>query len=440
MTCPLKNGFDLVFLESGLSVKIRELTTRSSRGRYDHAKIMLSKKDGNRVAREAIPREPIQIRFGNVVQNRYYYPRDSLEIGHRKSWLKIYDARKILDKGVLKNYFNEVKVGEVMDYIINNRDDPYGVISGWKATNEETVQKVRQDAEEDFVETIRGQDSDAARDGIKGAINDAIGALGRFIGFYGKSSGFPYNTFRGLSFEDVSPNQAIAILENTFGFQTWVTNDGTLWIGQPESNGQNRYIIPGTSKDRTYVLKEYNVVSGSNPVTQVEVTGKTKWGIDTNIVRGEEFKNDLYPIAKAYIKDENGNPKPGAKVSVEAKDIWDLATLESAATQVLYNEQLNFRNGSIVFNATSSKNKDNIARMNVGDQVVVGDYITKHCSTKADGGAYVIEEVQHKVNTRTGWTTTTKVGTIPPTIGSASFYYNATDNKMFNDTTYGGVR
>ncbi|UBF22610.1 baseplate hub [Halorubrum tailed virus 25] len=442
MTCSLKGGPDLKFLESGLTLNIRDLTTRSSRGRYDHAKIQLSKKDGDLLAREGIPNEPVHVVFDEVVQNRYIYPKDSLEIGHREAWLKIYDARKILDSGILSNYFNEVEVGDVMDYILENREDPYNVITGWKAVTPETAEQSRQDAEEDVREFLLGADADAPQTGlISGPLYNGIGALARFIGFMGKSQAMPYNTFRGLDFEDVSPNQAIAIMEDTFNFQSWVDNDGILWIGQPEANPQNRYIISGSSEDREYVMKEYNVTEGSNLVTQIEITGKTKWGVDSDILRGGESKNELFPIAKAYIVDDDGNPVPGPKLAPSRPvDIWDLAALEDAATQALVNEQLNFRNGTIVFNGAASKDKDTLAQMGVGDQVIVGDYISHHCANEADGGAYVVEEVQHKVNTRTGWSITAKVGTIPPEIDSASFYWNATDQEVFNDTTYGGVR
>lgn len=440
MGCSLKGGFDLNFLESGLSVKIRDLTTRSSRGRYDHAKIQLSKKDGDRVAREAIPREPVQIVFNGVVQNRYIYPIDSLEIGHREAWLKIYDARKVLDSGVLSNYFNEVEVGDAMDYIMENRDDPYNVITGWKATTAETAEQVKQDTEEDVREFLLGEDADAPQTGlISKPLYDAIGAAARFVGFFGKSAGMPYNTFRGLDFEDASPNAGIAMLESAFGFQSWVANDGTLWIGQPEANSQNRYIIHGAPKTRNYVMKEYNVTEGANLVTQVEITGKTKWGLGEDIIGGDNVKNDLFPVAKAYVQDENGEPLPGPKISAGAKDIWDLAALEDAATQILVNEQLNFKNGTILFNGSASQDKETLVHTSVGDQIIVSDGISEYCSTEADGGAYVVEEVQHKVNTRTGWTVTCKVGTIPPEIDSGSFYYNATDDSIWEDTKYGGV-
>lgn len=436
MACDM-NGPDLVFLESGFSVKCRDLTTRSSRSRYSHAKIQLTKEDGDRVAREATAWEPVDVRFDGHVQSRYIYPDDSLEIGYDESWLKVYDARKVLDRGVITNHFDDVEVGEVMDYIMSHRDDPHNALTGWKAVTPELAEQSRQDAEEDIVEAIHGSDASAARSGWKGTVNDTLGSAARFVGFMGKADGMPHNSFKGLSFEDISPNSAIRKVEQMFGFTSWVDANGTLWIGQPEALPSNRHAVSGRSSDKTYAMKEYNVVQGASPVTMVRLNGETHWyggNMDGNIWNGGEPEDKLFPIAEAYIEDpETGDVADGQIIAPdEPHNIWDLDSLEYAATQILLNQTFQFKNGSIVFNAAASTKTQKLAQIDVGDVIMVADFIGDSCNKEADGGSYVVNEVQHKVSPQQGWRITCEVGSVPPNIETTGVYYNASDDDAYS--------
>lgn len=431
MSCSITSPI-ITFLKSSRSFEIKDLSTRSSRSRYNMAKIKVSKEDAGVIAQNALHMEPVTVSFDGTIQNRYIYNTDSLEIHRDSGWLKLYDAQKILDRGVLTNHFVEVTVGDVMDYIIERKDDPHGAITGWKAVTPELVEQERQSSEEDIVELVNGSDADADTSGLGRAINSALGSISRFVGFMGKSNGMPYNEFRGLDLEDVTPNGAIKMLENMFGFASWVDNQGVLWIGQPEAIPNERHVVSGKPEDKAYAMKDYNVIEGAFPITLVRLNGETHF----NSLEGE-----LFPIAEAAIIDPvTGERAEGAKYSPDdSRSIWELEALEDAATQVLLQDAFSHKNGTIVFNGAASTEKEKLAKIGIGDIIMVGNAVSEHCNKQVDGGSWVVSEVQHKVSPERGWKVTCKVGSVPPEIETTSLYYDPANDDAYRDLeSYGG--
>jgi len=442
MTCNLKGGPKASFLSSGLSVKCRDLSTRSSHSRYSYAKIKVSLEDGEKIAKEASEWEPVIITIDEIVQDRYIYPPKTLEIGHKEAWFKIYDARKILDRGVLSNHFDEVKLEEVMNYIMDNRDDPNGAITGWKAVTGDVMQKEVQTLEQDWNEILNGKDAEQAT-GLSKFITDTLATFTKHAEFMtGAGQGTLVNTYSGLTLEDDSPNSAIQKLEDTFSLDTWVDKDGILYIGKTEMAPRSSHLITGASSDTDYSMKEYNVTRGASSISGVRLTGKPTTSTETGgflfNLANPESPTMLYPIAEAFIVDSAGELADGPVATPEEPvDIYELATLEEAARNYLQQSFYQYRNGSIIFNGTQSDNMESLAKMAVGDRIVVGEAISKHCNTKADGGAYGVKEVQHKISPRQGWKITTEVVQLAPPIESTSVYYDPEEDSEYIDmSTY----
>jgi hypothetical protein len=431
MTCS-QGGAEIHFLKSGLAFEAFDLSTESEKTRYSHARVTVSDEAGKLMAQKAIDAEPVEVRIAGTVQNRYLYPEESLEIHRDNGRFRLYDARKILERGVVTEHFEEVNVGEVTNFIFENRDDPQNVLTGIRAVDNSLLQEEKQDAEEDIVEAIHGSGADAARSGWKGAINDAIGITADFLGRAGKTQGMPHNTYKGLEFDDISPNDALKMVENEFGFTSWVDDEGVLWLGLPAMKPKNRHAVSGVPTDKAYCMKEYNVVKGAHPVSVVKVNGETHWfggNTDGNVWNGGDPADELYPMAEAWVEDENGDVAGGKVITTEEPlKIWDLDSLEDAARNMLISSSVDYRNGSIIFNGMASEQKEKLAAMTVGDIIMVADYVEGHCNKAAEGGSYIVSSIQHKFSPRRGWSVTVEVGSIPRNINTMAVYYNASED------------
>ncbi|QRV15019.1 hypothetical protein JMJ58_19245 [Haloterrigena salifodinae] len=434
MTCQY-GGATVHFLKSGLEYDVFDLSTEAEKTRYSHARLTVRDEDGKEIAREAVDAEPVEIRISGTVQNRYLYPEESLKIHRENAKFRLYDARKILERGVLSEHFAEVNVGDVTDYIFENRDDPHDVLTAIKAVNKSLLEEEKQDAQEDIVEAIHGSGSDAARSGWKGAINDGLAIAADFLGRAGKTQGMPHNTYKGLEFDDISPNDALKMVENEFGFSSWVDNGGVLWLGLPAMKPSNRHAVSGLPTDKAYCMKEYNVVRGAHPVSVVKVNGETHWfggNTDGNVWNGGEPSQELYPMAEAWVEDEDGEIASGKVITTDDPlKIWDLDSLEDAARNMLISATQDYRNGNIIFNGMASEQKEKLAQMTVGDIIMVADYIEDHCNNAAQGGSYIATSVQHKFSPRRGWSITVEVGSIPKSIKTMAVYYSPDDDEGY---------
>jgi hypothetical protein len=433
MACSLAQGVKVRFLESDAILHVLDLNTRNNNRRYNHAKLTVTKEAGQHLAEVARHNEPVVVSIGDSIEGRYLYSDDSLEIERNNAQFTLYDQLKILDRGVISQQFDEIEVGDVVAYIFNNREDPHDVLTGWDSVTPDLLEQEKQDSEEDIAEAIGGTNSDASRDGWKGVVNDGVGEAARWVGILGKSKGMPYNKFRGIEFDDISPNEALAKLGDMFSFTSWVDRNGKLWIGQPESVPTQRHAVSGLTDDKTYAMKEYNVTSGSAKATLVRLNGETGWyGGNMDGTFGAEPADRLYPIAEAWVEDENGDVAEGVTIAPdEPSPIWELSSLEDAARNRLVRESMNYKNGNIIFNGAASENKQELAQMEVGDVIMVADYIENSCNEAVDGGSFIVTEVQHRVSARNGWKVTVQVGSVPDNIETFGVYYNASDDESY---------
>jgi len=428
MACELSDGVQLHFLESGIKIQVFDLTTRKNSEKYSHAKAKITQEAGDLLADHGIHQEPVELQIGGQFQGRYFFPKDSLERSGDDAWLTVYDAAKILDYGAISQHYGEVVVGDVVEYIISHRDDPHGVITGWRAVDRSIVEEERQNVEEDVVENINGTDADQATDGWGGAINGTIHTIQRILdNVYNRDNLFTVNKFRGVDFDDVSPGDALREVEGVFGFTSWVDDTGTLWIGHPEAIPTQRHAISGLPTDTTYAMKDYNVTMGASPVTFVMLKGRSHfYGENVDGEIGAEPGDLLHPVAQSYIEGDDGEVAPGLSIVPDQQlNIWELASLEDAARNLLIRESMKYRNGNISFNGAASTNKAKLASMDVGDVIMVNDFIKSHCQGHVDAGSFIVTEVQHKIRSGDAWSVTVEVGSAPPNIVNESMYWNA---------------
>lgn len=430
MTCNLAEGARIEFLNSGVIVEVHNLSTQSDNSKLSHARVTVSSEAGKVIRKKGIDAEPVHVTIGGVVQNRYLFPKESLEIRREEADFRLYDARKILERGVISQNFEEVNVGDITQFIFDQRDDPQGVLTDIRIVDNELLEAEKQTTKEDLTEYFLGSHRDAAQGNVSSAIEDALALTRDFIGFLGKGRGMPYNEYKGIEFEDTSPNDGLKRVEQDFGFTSWVGDDGVLWLGFPGSVPNNRHAVSGIPGDKNYSMREYNVTEGAFNVSLVKVTGETHW-----FGGGGKPSDELYPIAEVWVEDpDTGEVADGKIISPdEPKPIWNLASLEQAARNMLIGAAMNYRNGNIIFNGMASTQQENLATMSVGDIIMVADYVEEHCSNDAASGSYIVTSTQHKFSPKSGWKITCEVGLIPSNIQSMSVYYNASDDEAYDD-------
>lgn len=411
MTCGLAGQAELEFPHSGISIGLYEVSTRSQRGKYSYAKIKIKREDGDRIAQEVEVQEPVLLKFGGHIQNRYVYQSESLRLANDKAWLHLYDARKILNQGLVSQQFDEVTLKDVVNYIVDERQDPYGVITGVNFPDDSASDTTREEP----------SSTEQLSPGTSGVLKYANLGIS-FVGAVVKNVALSIVDSGGFDFDDISPNEALEQVETEFNVEAWVDTTGVLYIGKRESKPRNTHAIQSDLSKSPYVISDYNITEGVTPISQVHLTG-TRQMKETGIGIYEQF----YPIAQANIPGQDG----GVYAPDEPQRLRTPEALERAAERKLIQLYSQERNGSIIFNGFASDNPEILVTMGVGDTMAVADTIGGYCSKTVKGGLFVVEEVQHQINTRNGWKVTVEVGEIPPDVQSSSVWYNPNNDEEY---------
>jgi hypothetical protein len=309
-------------------------------------------------------------------------------------------------------------------------------LTGWRTEDVNTSAEIQTEIE-DVIESWLGESADTPDNRlIRGTINAglALRDLNDRLSYDSPER----NEFPGMELEDEPVGVALQTLEQIFGFSTWVDNDGVVVIGSPESSPTNFYGVSGRPTDKDYSIKDYNIKKTPTSVAGVRLEGETQFyqgNLDGRWWNGTD-RGELFPIAEAWLEDpETGEKVAGTTVTNEVPiEISGLSSLEQAAKRALLNAVIKSKNGTIIFNTTASNESGKIGEMSVGDRLLVANVIEEGCRENVDGGAFIIEEVQHKVNSRQGWKTTCKVSAIPPQMNSESWYYVPAEDEKYQSS------
>lgn len=423
MGCEIAEGFRLNFLHSNIILRSSDLSTRSERGHHAYLKAKISRRAGDLVDDHATVGEPVTLTIGGVTQNRYVYTAESLTLHSDEAWLTLYDARTVLDAGVLSKTYNETTLAEVVEFIFENRDDRWGVLDTYRIVDEAVAERSTQNFKEQINEFFYGDDYDTSNGDFLRLYEDANEFIYGFV-----ASILPVEKdMGGFDFEDVTPGQALTAVEAEFGVEAWVDADGVLWIGEPTAKPTNHHIVPPDVDQSPYAIKDYNITEGAVQFTRVKYDGTTSMqSAGASILD----VHDLYPIAEAWSTDDDGAVfAPDEKVRLKTP-----AAVERRARLELLRLIADDRNGNVVFNGLASGNQDELATMTVGDLLLVAPEIENWCGKNHAGGLFVVEEVQHKVNTREGWSVVAEVGQLPiGGIQSDSFWYQPGSGERYED-------
>ena len=414
------------FVKSGISFQPYEATTRSGRRKFSHTKITLSREDGEEISEKAISFEPVILRLGDDVQDRYMFHPESVNLHSSDSTLTLYDGEKVLEQGTVNRHFQDTELGEVIEYIIGRRQDDNGVISGVKHPSGNTPNLA---VEQEF-----GAGS-AAGGLIDRSQNAAAGAARGLAEFLGN----PEFASTSLNLTDMSPYDAIRKAASTFALDTWVDRNGQFNYGL---RGMSPQSLTVGAHGKGVKLKEYNVSTGSGKLSQIILQGRYEF--ITNTPRGGPkslTSPNVFSYGKAWLVGEDGNEVSGRSLKpdtiVPATNPKDV---EDAARRMLVNHYMERKNGNLVLNAGASSDTSALAQLAVGDLLAASGDIQEYCERKVDTGVFMVQSVQHKLDMRRGWIVDVGVSALPASdIQSESWLENPEKDIRWDSVDdYGG--
>ncbi|WP_136350901.1 hypothetical protein [Natronorubrum bangense] len=364
---------------------------------------------------EGLEYEPVIISVGGVDQGRYVYDPEEVRTvqGDQQAWVTLSDPLTRLNRTTITQVWDSVTVDDAIQKIVGMIDDPHNAITrvdyidegveGADSFNNRAIINQLVNLSEDAMTTAeRTQGS-----------NSRLSRLRRFVENYNvwkietAMDLMPYvdapDYQGGFEFEDTPLLDALFQVCNEFGLVPWVKTDGTLWIGLPELADTRVIPIYGDPSIDKYVIQQYNVTRGHSHAHKVTARGSS-WRYRS----ADRSTANLYPEAEAWVGD-------GDKVISfdEPIRVRSATALERYVRGVLINEYARYKNGNIVFNGIASTDSVHLVELGIGDSIFVSPQIEQHCDDNVDGGHFVVNEIQHDINTRVGWQITATVGGLP---------------------------
>jgi hypothetical protein len=425
MACELSNG-ELVFDKSGIRVQPREVTIQSSKSRFSHARVKLSRKAGELIRDRAEFGEPCFIKIAGYEQDRYYLAEDAVELKNSESWVTLYDGMKVLETGAISRHFHDTTLENIVDYIFERKDDPHNVVE----------EVIHPDVEEPIeARNLRGAifGQDGEEEGLLDSIGDSLEkSVAGVIEWHHKvTTGAEVSDDTAIGFKEDTVLSAIQKIEAQFGFEFWLDSEGALHYLPASVVPTNGFVIG--ADERAIRIKEYNVVTRSGKINRVRLMGKYRFlnpTPDQSSLPYREVSMGMYAYAEAWVPGMDGS----TDAQEEPMNIHEPVPLEYAARRRLLSHFMDHKSGNIVVNSAASEQKDGLAKISVGDTILTLDEIEDHCHREVETGLFVVRAVTHRVNPRQGWETVIEVSGVPSgRIEQKSWLMDPEDNTRYED-------
>ncbi|MFC6953786.1 hypothetical protein [Halorubellus litoreus] len=442
----------LNFEVSGIIVKPYELSVDTEYGKLDHCRATVSEEAGLLIENSAEEWEPVTVTAGDAILGRFTLPPDTIEhdVGDgNEAFVNLYDQRKILTRGFVEKRMHNHTLGEIMEYILDQRNDPHEVIKGVRyvdAGDIETVtigKAVLDDRDPGEIDA-----DDDLRDGITyvGSENrDWLESIQHLLRDFSDKvfleSSALWGVNGGFTFDHVTPWRAIEAVQKRFGFEVHVNRFGYLELGTPDADGTT--YLAGTHPSLLTVTN-YNVPEDPTPVRTAVVVGGVK-----NHAKSTDFTQQFSPTGvgfsrrevdryRFYARATRGDVNAGDEsIIVDVRDHKELArrlderqdhedgrlsdwsgatdgvVLEEIARRVLQNAIRAESSGSITLNGLSSTEiSGDLRAVTVGQKLVV-EPSGNRCKRTIDGGVFEITAAQHSMSPHDGWRVTLQLSRLP---------------------------
>lgn len=430
-TCGLQDGITIEFPRSDVTVRPYQGDIRAERRNFSHADFELSKEEGELVRNFVEQREPAYIVFDETRGRRMFYPPDGLSFKYdlrenEKAELTLVDARKALQYGTINKIFGNTNLFEVVSYIHRNREDPFDVIKHFNFVGENLGRTERTAA---FTPGSEALLPDMIGDPADRFVAQGASLVANLLEMEEQAKEY----YAGFEFKDISPLQALQIVTDEFGVNSWVDVDGVLHIGIDGTRGQVMGTIAG---DDGIVLKRYSITQSSNVTDSVGIRGPYMT-LDNKEVAGvfelPGTGRQIQVLAEAELEGFEGS-----MMALEAeKRATNLDSLRKSAERILIQEVMEDTEGSFQVNAIASEKTNVLGRIDIGDKIIIDGSIREKCDENVVTGGFLITSVQHNFSTRRGWTITCDASRIPDpqNIRSKAVIYDP-----LKDETYESLR
>lgn len=390
MTCSLSDAH-LTFEASGIKIRAYEIDASSAYGAHDKIQVRVSRQAADYLMDNAIALEPISLYIDGKRIARGMVPEEDF-IGYETDYfpfVNVASQRHILDYGTVDGK-SEQTLAEIIEWIVESRDDPFGVITDVQPTGSFDL-----DAYARFPHFDYNPDAHFLADAI-----NAIGEAGEW--FYKAADAFTLHqlsrsAFAGYSLHHITPAEALNVVQKEDAFYSYIDSDGVFWIGQPQQQAGVYVVGP---HDEMISLTDYAVAGQLNPVHSVTVIGGLIHHTDapdSGLQRGTTTFRAMARAIRTDIDEDRGE-----HIVVESRFI-DGERLIAQAKSKLLEEITGTTVGSLTINGfTGNAEAGDLRDIRVGHDVIVLPY--NDCSVRdIDGGSFTVAGVQHRINTYDGW-------------------------------------
>lgn len=407
--CGLPEGVTIEFPRDGIEIQAYAGDIREKRRKFTVAEFEISEEAGELIGQYASTAASVYINVGGVRAHRMYMPeRDAMEFQRTLNdiniaKLKLLDGRKVLQRGSVEKTFDDVVLTDVVEYVLDQRDDPESVIQGYEfvSTNPQASIGTGSVPFYEFEQQVAERLARAFEDSriFEPVVEKVV----------------------TYDWDGVTPLQALHDIAADFNLDWWLDEDGILKLGVDPTTAN----VVGTVADNDgIVLSRYSVTEANNKTGSVHVRQERATGT------GVFELQTLGLIAEANAEKIDGHTKyfdvSGVVQTPEA--------IEELAERMLVQEIMSDEYGSLEINGMASGRTETVAKLTIGDILAVDGSVQTACEKAVVTGLFLVNGVHHRIDSEQGWRVNVELSRVPRpgTITSTSVWYDPKTDKKYD--------
>jgi hypothetical protein len=453
------DGFPSADTEKVLEAHPVEMSFTTSTDKYDFARVKFSTEVGSILEQEIESNQGafsdktvVQVKYkGEKIHTLLFRP-DWARFGYDFVTVQLKDLHKSLSSGNVNIQRNVFSIEEAYKEVLS--ESQQNLINGYKLSNvpeEQTREGIETSLTPLNTPSNLKQQSDYQFDFTPlETVGDTEYAFTGSDVFEGTFS---------VDIDNLTPEQAIQKLNNQFGLQTWIDSEGKIVIGLPEKDRQSVQHVAAPDDTRVWRYKNPQMSYNRNPIKGVFAFGT--WedapGLGDPL---EWFEEGGLADARVVGVAERTDVSSGELIKVDI-DGGKKDSIESAARLQLIEETKSQNTGRIEIDPIISGNEvshpidikpGDLLQLVPSDEFFVDpgkdtgklgdpvDYPDKVCGGVVKNEAYIVNEVEHKINDNGAWKVNLELS-LYPRLGDSNIktsirYYDPSEEEYYSQTEF----